>query len=215
VQNRSRRRFAFRNPLGREPLWRATALGACSLGGLLANVHASEAPQLRATLSSADTAISVEGGAHAPRLATLTLEGETLWRNEAEEPPPGHAEVQGVVRSLRWQLDRAASRTTRGEVRLVYVSASPQLRLTWLWHVRAQFGPIEHTVLIENLGREETWLPLQPSFRFDWRIDSRSPLERFWVEKGADAPSTQGTHLEALQERDSWHGSSSTSPSPG
>src|SRR5215470_12388248 len=27
--------ICVRNPLGREPLWRATALGACSLGGLL------------------------------------------------------------------------------------------------------------------------------------------------------------------------------------
>jgi hypothetical protein len=217
VQNLFPRRFAFRNPLRRAPLWRAAALLSWSLGRLLAPVHASEEPQLRATLSSADTAISLEGGAHAPRLATLTLEGETLWRNQAEEPPPGHAEVQGVARSLLWHLDRAASRTTRGEVRLVYVSVSPQLRFTWLWHVRAQFGPIEHTVLIENLGSEEIWLPLQPSFRFDWRVNPRSPLERFWVEKGADTPSTQGTHLEALQERDFWQGSSSTyaRPLPG
>jgi Melibiase/Glycosyl hydrolase family 36 C-terminal domain len=183
----------------------------------MAPVHASEEPQLRAALSSADTAISVEGWAHAPRLATLTLERGTLWRNEAEEPPPAHAEVQGVARSLLWELDRAASRATSEEVRLVYASASPRLRLTWLWHVRAGFGPIEHTVLIENLGSEMVWLALQPSFRFDWRVDSRSSLERFWVEKGADTPSAQGTHLEALREGDSWEGTSSTfaRPVPG
>src|SRR5215470_17219080 len=34
VQHRSGRRFAFRNPL-----WRAAALAACSLGRLLANVY--------------------------------------------------------------------------------------------------------------------------------------------------------------------------------
>jgi hypothetical protein len=154
---------------------------------------------------------------HAPRLATLALQGATFWTNEAEEPPPEHAQVQGTDRSLLWQLDRAASRTTRAEVRLVYTTTSPRLRFTWLWRVRAGFGPIEHTVLIENLGSEVVWLPLQPSFRFDWRVDPRSPLQRFWVEKGADTPSAQGTHLEALQDGDSWQGRSSTyaRPRPG
>jgi hypothetical protein len=57
-------------------------------------------------------------------------------------------------------------------------------------------------------------LPLQPSLRFDWKIDPNSALERFWVEKGADTPSAQGTHLDALQDGDSWQGSSSTYARP-
>ena len=57
-------------------------------------------------------------------------------------------------------------------------------------------------------------LPLQPSLSFDWEVDPKSALERFWVEKGAETPSSQGTHLDALQDGDSWQGFSSTYARP-
>ena len=50
-------------------------------------------------------------------------------------------------------------------------------------------GPLEHSIVIQNLGNEAVWLPLVPSLRFDWEINPKSALERFWVEKGADTPS--------------------------
>ena len=84
----------------------------------------------------------------------------------------------------------------------------------WRWRARAGHGPIEHTVLIQNLSDETVWLPLQPSFRFDWVIDPPCALERFWVEKGADSPSAQGTHLDALPDGDTWQGTSSTYARP-
>jgi len=45
-------------------------------------------------------------------------------------------------------------------------------------------------------------------------VDPKAALERFWVEKGADTPSSQGTHLDALSDGDSWQGSSSTYARP-
>jgi hypothetical protein len=96
----------------------------------------------------------------------------------------------------------------------VYVTESPRLRLEWLWRASAGGGPIEHRIAIQNLSAESVWLPLLPSFRFDWQIDPPSALERFWVEKGADTPSSDGTHLDSLREGDAWEGRSSSYARP-
>jgi len=165
-------------------------------------------------LASADTAIAVEAGEQAPRLTTLRLRGASVWKNRTDEALPDHVEVRGVAQPLVWRLDRASSRFESRQIELVYTTESPRLNLVWRWRVRAAYGPIEHTLLIRNLGKETLWLPLQPSFRFDWVIDPQSALERFWVEKGADSPSVQGTHLDALHDGDAWEGTSSTYARP-
>jgi hypothetical protein len=75
-----------------------------------------------------------------------------------------------------WRLDRASSRFESEQIQLVYATESPRLGLVWRWRARAGYGPIEHSLSIQNLSNETVWLPLQPSFRFDWMIDpSLSP----------------------------------------
>ena len=111
---------------------------------------------------------------------------------------------------MNWRLDRGASRFESKDIQIVYVADSPPLKAVWRWRARAEHGPIEHSVSIQNLGDEPVWLPLQPSLSFDWEVDPRSPLERFWVEKGADVPSPEGTHLDVLVDGDTWQGTSST-----
>jgi len=170
--------------------------------------------QRRGELATADTAIAVEAGEQAPRLDTLRLRGAMVWKNRAAEALPDHIEVRGAAHPLVWRLDRAASRFDSKEIQLVYTTESPRLNLVWRWRARAGYGPIEHTLLIQNLSNETVWLPLQPSFRFDWMIDPQSALERLWVEKGADSPSAQGTHLDALRDGDTWEGTSSTYARP-
>jgi len=96
----------------------------------------------------------------------------------------------------------------------VYLADAVQLKLRWRWRVPADHGPIEHGVTIENLSNEPVFLPLVPSWRFDWEIPAAVALQRFWVEKGADTPSSHGTHLDALSEGDSWQGYSSTYAQP-
>ena len=176
--------------------------------------HAYDSRSAGGELASADTAIAVEAGEQAPRLATLRLRGAMAWKNRAAEAPPDHIEVRGAAQPLVWRLDRAASRFDSKQIELVYATESPRLNLMWRWCVRAGHGPIEHTVLIQNLSNETVWLPLQPSLRFDWMIDPQAPLERLWVEKGADSPSAQGTHLDALRDADAWEGTSSTYARP-
>ncbi|HZE42979.1 MAG TPA: alpha-galactosidase [Steroidobacteraceae bacterium] len=176
--------------------------------------HADDSHSLRAQLASAETAIAVEAGEHAPRLTTLTLRGATAWKNGAVETLPEQVEVRGLTQPVVWRLDPAASRFDHQLIQFVYLADSPRLKAVWRWRARANRGPLEHSVTIENLSRESVWLPLQPSFRFDWQIDPKSSLERFWVEKGADTPSPAGTHVEPLQDGDTWQGSSSTYARP-
>jgi hypothetical protein len=180
----------------------------------LAAPCASAGDPLPARLASHDTAIEVSAGEHAPRLTALALAGGETWHNRAEEAPPELLDDEGGRQGLRWRLDRAASHGDPRRLELVYLSESPKLRLRWVWRVRAAHGPIEHTVLVENLSGQTLWLPLIPSMRFDWVIDPEAPLERFWVEKGADTPSAKGTHLDALGDGDVWEGTSSTYARP-
>jgi hypothetical protein len=177
-------------------------------------VQADDSRSLRGKLASADTAIVVEAGEHAPRLATLNARGASAWKNRAEEILPEQVEIHGAAQPLMWHFDRAASRFAATRIELVYVSDSPRLELKWQWRARAPEGPLEHSIVIQNLGDQEVWLPLVPSLRFDWDIDPKSALERFWVEKGADTPSSEGTHLDALHDGDTWQGTSSTYARP-
>ncbi len=177
-------------------------------------VHADDSRSLRGDLASADTAIAVDAGEHAPRLATLKARGTPAWNNRADETLPEQVEIHGAAQPLVWRLDRAASRFATTQIELVYVSDSPRLKLEWQWRSRDRHGPLEHSIVIQNLSDQEVWLPLLPSLRFDWDIDPKSALERFWVEKGADAPSSEGTHLDALHDGDAWAGTSSTYARP-
>ncbi len=175
-----------------------------------AHEHDARRPQL----ASAETAIAVQAGEHAPRLATLRLQGGPAWTNRADEPLPERVEVRGHAMPVVWRLDRLASHSDGKRITLVYVADSPRLRLRWEWRARASHGPLEHMSEIQNLSNEAVLLPLQPSFRFDWEVDPAAALERFWVEKGADIPSAEGVHLDPLRDGDAWAGFSSTYARP-
>lgn len=186
--------------------------GAITAGlSLLAAASASDAPAVL-RLSTTDTSITVEGGNEAPRL--MTLGGFVELANRARESLPDLLDAHGVPRPLKWRLDRAASRTDSQAIELVYVCDSPALGLVWRWRARASFGPLEHSIEIRNLSDETLWLPLQPSFRFDWAVEASAALRRMWIEKGAAVPSSAGTHLDALRSGDRWQGTSSTYARP-
>ncbi|HEY0801536.1 MAG TPA: glycoside hydrolase family 36 protein [Steroidobacteraceae bacterium] len=170
--------------------------------------------KLAGELSSADTSITVEARERGPRLRTLKGRGAVAWKNRADDALPEYVEVHGSSQRVVWHLDRPASRVESKDIQMVYITDSPQLKLQWRWRARAGFGPLEHTITIQNLSSEAVWLPLQPSLRFDWEVDPKSALQRFWVEKGADTPSSEGTHLDALRDGDTWQGSSSTYARP-
>jgi hypothetical protein len=165
------------------------------------------------SLATVDTSISVEAGDHAAHLGMLSGHGAS-WHNRGSETLPAQVEVRGASQPLVWHLDHTASRFEPRSIEVVYVAESPRLKLSWRWRARSNHGPLEHTVSIQNLSSETVWLPLQPSLQWDWEIDAGTALQRFWVEKGADIPSAEGIHLDALRDGDSWEGTSSTYARP-
>ena len=180
-------------------------------------VACADAAMPRGEIATADTVIVVEAGEQVPRLLTLALRGAAAWNNSRAEPLPEQVKINDAALTVTWRLDRSASRFKPNDIQIVYVADSPRLKAVWRWRARADFGPIEHSVSIQNLGNETVWLPLQSSLIFNWKIAPEAALQRFWVEKGADIPSPEGTHLDALVEGDAWQGSSSTYaiPRPG
>jgi len=170
-----------------------------------------------AEIGNEDMWLRLTAGEAAPRVTQLAQRGEPPWNNSATEPGPASAETAGATRALAWHFDRAASRIGRRVVRFVYRADAPRLRMVWEWRARSDHGPLEHTVRIDNLGGQTLWLPLLPSLRFAWDLQEPRSWRRFWIEKGADTPSAEGTHDDPLADGDRWEGHSSTyaRPVPG
>ena len=172
-------------------------------------------------LANADTTLTLEAGAEAPRLSQLQQSGGFTWNGVMPEALIDHVENNGQPRGLHWRLNLTASQIKPGIVRLVYEtgwdSQAPRLRLFWEWRARAEHGPLEHRVRIENLSGTDIWLPMQDSFRFAWSIPADKQLEQLWVEKGAGGPSADGTHRIQITDGYKWTGTSSTyaHPAPG
>ena len=120
------------------------------------------------------------------------MAGNNVWTNDAPEKLISSVEIDKRSLPVQWKLNRNACRANSKEIAFVYESASPKLRLTWEWKAPAATGPIEHTIHIENLEPKEVWIPMQDSFRFNWRVDPKVALEHFYVEKGAGTPSDGG-----------------------
>jgi hypothetical protein len=148
---------------------------------------------------------------------SLGLRGTMPWMNREMQTLPQDVVVGGTRQPLTWHLDRAASRVEGRDIQLVYRSEAPRLKLVWRWLARADHGPLEHSIAVENLSDATVELPLPPTLRFDWQVPPETALQRFWVEKGQDTPSAEGTHLDALHDGDSWAGYSSpySRPLPG
>jgi alpha-galactosidase len=179
-----------------------------SLGSLLA------AGQTTARLKTADTILSLEAGENAPRLITLSASGQQTWTNASPETLISSVIIDGNAVPVHWEFDSNGNSADPHQVVYVYKSDSPRLRLLWEWKARADFGPVEHQIHIENLGDREIWLPLQASLQFDWKLKPESSLQQFYVEKGADTPSPVGTHLLPVPAEYQWRGTSSTYAHP-
>jgi hypothetical protein len=169
-----------------------------------------QSSQTSARLQTADTELSFEASPASPRLANFTVPGLRSWENRASESLIDLVEIAGQPTPVHWSFNPQESRVDDKQVRFVYDSVSPHLRLTWEWRVRQNYGPIEHQIRIENLDAQELWIPMQDSMAFDWKIDPSEPIEQLFVEKGANSPSSAGTHDAMVTDGYKWTGTSST-----
>ncbi len=168
-------------------------------------------------IATADTTITLEAGADSPCLSQLSGRDGFTWRSQKPTTLIDFVESSSGRKPLHWRLNLAASQIGPSRVGLVYDSASPRLRLFWDWRVPASYGPLEHSVRIQNLSEYDLWLPMQDSLQFDWRIPADTALEELWVEKGGGGPSAEGTHRNTISDGYGWTGQSSTyaHPAPG
>ncbi|HEY2861399.1 MAG TPA: glycoside hydrolase family 36 protein [Terracidiphilus sp.] len=169
----------------------------------------SQAPE--PVVATADVNLMLNGLGPTPRMSVISGLAHLSLANSAEEPLPASVEIDGATVPVTWQrkpeLDEYDS---QHRAVLVYESAQPHLRLRWEWQARAAFGPIEHRIIVENLGDKEVWLPMVDSLRLDLNVRTSEEPRAFYVEKGADSPSSQGTHLDDISDGYRWTGTSST-----
>jgi hypothetical protein len=169
-----------------------------------------------ASVSNSSVKVTLRAGDHAPRIESIGGGQDNAWSNTEDETLPSSVEIDGAPVSVTWLLKPDLGRVDAGKrkVEFVYESAEPHLRLSWIWEARADFGPVEHRIDVENLGAREVWLPMVDSLRVELRTSAPRDLRNFYVEKGAGTPSAQGTHDDAVVEGYRWTGKSSTYAHP-
>ena len=163
------------------------------------------------TLASADTVLVLDTGPEFPQVASLANAAGIIWKNQESDHLVGRVQVDGKWIPVHWRLESVERDPGRTVVTAIYTSAQPRMRLRWAWQARDHMGPLEHQITIENLDRREITLPpLRNSFDFDWTVPRRAQLRHLWVEKGAGAPTAEGTHDATMVDGYRWEGVSTT-----
>ena len=175
-------------------------------------------PVAKVLLRTSDAMVELKAEEQAPALIQLTEirsgKPSREWKNTSLEVLPYTVEKDGSAIKVTWKLNPNSSHSDEKSVEFVYESAEPHLRLHWIWEARAGFGALEHRVVIENLSGHELWLPMVDSLTADWKIQAIDKLREFHVEKGADTPSKEGTHLSTVSDGYAWTGRSGTYAHP-
>ncbi len=166
--------------------------------------------QIRAHLRTRQTSIVLEASSAAPKVVSMKGSDGQIWVNRTSEPLLPFVWRNNKRIPLRWKLNLAASRSESGTVRFVYESMPVDLRLTWIWQARADTGPIEHRIRIENLSSGDVWISMQDSLRFSWRMDAGRSLRGMYIDKGSGRPTQIGTHEVEIPVGYRWLGTSST-----
>ncbi len=166
--------------------------------------------QVNGSIHNGQTTLVLQAGREEPRLVSLQSGNFSAWSNGISEQLIGSIEVNGRNVFLHWKLDERESHISGRTATFIYQSALPRLRLSWKWQARGEYGPLEHSITIENLSSSEIWLPLQDSFRFRFEEEANHPLQHWYVEKGAGKPSDVGTHRVPVPVGYRWSGRSST-----
>ncbi len=187
---------------------RTTLALAATLALAILQSHSQAAQS--AVLRTSDLSLRLQAGPAQPRLLAFAGADRAQWKNAGSEELPAAVEIDGRSVPLRWRHQPSRDINSQGRVSFVYESTQPHLRIEWRWQARAPFGALEHTITVQNLSAHEVWLPMIDSLALEIAQHSATPLTNFYVEKGADTPSAQGTHFETINDGYSWSGHSTT-----
>lgn len=207
-ERRARHFFAFAA--------RPIVLCACSVAclGISRSAYAQLASDSIAMLKTSDAQIELRSTIEAPRLVRLIGRAGMALSNERSEALPANVYIENARVPVTWRLDRDVSVANPRHLEFVYECSELKLRLRWQWEARSVFGPFEHRITVENHGNKEVWLPLIDSLDVRWHYPAGANPHNFFVEKGADTPSNEGTHDEPIVDGYRWMGRSSTYAHP-
>ena len=175
------------------------------------------AAEARGVIANNDVQISFHAGQSAPRLDLIKFPSSVELRNRSEDHLPATIEIGTHSVPVLWQLKSCRREADGHRLVVTYESPRPHLKLRWVWETRVNFGAAEHFITIENLTGQELWLPLVDSLQLQLDYSADRKVDHFYVEKGADTPSSEGTHLRSVVDGYEWTGKSSTYafPRPG
>lgn len=179
------------------------------LGGFCANATSQQLPPSYIVANSSMT-IALRSETSGPRVAWVAGPAKIKLGSVCAEPLPDSVEMNGKTVAVRWRLKASAHHDGLKDAEFVYESDQPHLRLSWEWRARADFGPLEHRITVENLGGEDVWLPMIDSLRLQIPYWPQHKLRHLYVDKGADTPGPVGTHIENITPGYRWTGYSST-----
>jgi len=207
--------FKMENDLGKPVSWKkiTIAIGlAVAFGG-----SGSVAQSCAAKLANSDISLCFQTSGVEPRVTASSAGKRFELNNEEGESLPATVEINEAKVSVQWKPKPHLDKADSAHVVFVYESADPHLRLRWIWESRANSGAMEHYIEVQNLSGKDIWMPMIDSLRLEIRYGADAQLEHVYVEKGADTPSNQGTHSEAIADGYQWIGKSSTYalPIPG
>jgi hypothetical protein len=186
---------------------RVLVVVACALSSIGLRATTMSPPYL---VSNSSVTIALRNDGDGPRVVRVSGVPGLDFRNDSSEVLPESVEVNGKPHPLHWQLKSSHQDDGQRGVVFVYESDQPHLRLSWEWRTRADFGPVEHSIKVENLSSDEVWLPMIDSLRLQILYWPQHKLRHLYVDKGADTPTPVGTHIEDLVEGYRWTGYSST-----
>jgi hypothetical protein len=168
-------------------------------------------------LKNENILLTLDAGFEAPRVLRLATASGQGWNDLRPAVLISHATLGGSERPLHWRFNATLSHHDHKNVVFVYDAADSELRLFWEWQVRAERGPVEHRIRIENRSAREIWIPLQDSIALHWKQSPKQNLEQLWIDKGAGEAPPIGTHTGSVVEGYQWTGESSTyaHPLPG
>jgi alpha-galactosidase len=176
-----------------------------ALTALIASVGASAAPKPDFSLATADTRLGLSIVDGQPMITSLSAGKSESWVGQCPETAlPRTATVNGQDKPLKWSARGNMQIFTHGGTLTIstnYECADPQLSVVSYWFIHSveQPGPIEHTVRIENKGKDAVTLLPPPTIALAMVPKNGRSLENWWVEKTSGHVGDPGTHTDALQ----------------
>jgi alpha-galactosidase len=149
------------------------------------------------TLRNDDVKMQFSTNDGVPRIVMLGASRNWAAKPIPETALPSTVEIDGRTVTVVWK--HIASSSGKGSVSFTYRAEDPKLEAVSTWKAYPGPGPMEHSLVLRNLGDSAGRLTPTPSIALPLSTPSDHKLEYWWVNKGAGyEPMEGGTFAEAV-----------------